>query len=68
MSKHIHAVMVKDWTQGYEGNVIPRVLTSSHPRFPKGTRLDWGFIHTALKDGYSVQIDPLPPTLRKGCE
>lgn len=69
--KKIHAVMVKDWVNGYEGQPIPVVRTSNHPSFKPRTRFDWANVQTALKDGYVVTIDPMnthTPTLRKGCE
>lgn len=71
MNRHIHAVIVKDWTHGYEGQPIPVIRTSDHPGFKPRTRFDWGNVQTALKDGWSVTIHPLTPqphTLRKGCE
>jgi hypothetical protein len=33
---------------------IPYVLLSNHPRFLPGTRFDYGFLHIALDEGYSV--------------
>lgn len=33
---------------------IPVVLLSNHPRFVVGTRLDYGFLHIALDEGYAV--------------
>ena len=56
--RRIEAEMRPDWIEPYAkaGELIPVVAISAHPRFPAGTRLDWGFIHLALLDGYDIKI------------
>lgn len=58
--KEIMAQMVSDWVEPYRkgGSFIPQVVTSTHPRFSANTRLDWGFVRVALRDGYRVTILP----------
>lgn len=38
------------------GNLIPIVVASDHPRFRPGTRLDYGFVQVALREGYNVTL------------
>jgi hypothetical protein len=56
--KRIEGEMVPDWVEPYAkwGNKIPVVRKSNHPRYPVGTRLDYGFLQSALQDGYDVQL------------
>ena len=56
----IKAKMVQDWGMPYSehNNKIPVVLESDHPRFVKGTRLDWGFVQVAIEDGWTLTIEP----------
>lgn len=58
--KRIEATMQPDWVQPYArmGERIPVVTASTHPRFVVGTRLDWGFVAVALRNGYIVVITP----------
>lgn len=58
--KEIIAKMVDDWASPYDELVIEvlLVIESNHPKFIVGTTLDWGFIQVALKDGYTVTIQP----------
>ncbi len=35
-----------------------RVLESDHPRFSEGTRFDFGFLTTASREGYIIEILP----------
>jgi len=61
MLKVIVAQMQKDTVEPYcnmEGHRIPVVVVSNHPNYPEGTRLDWGFVQCALRDGYRVAIFP----------
>lgn len=37
---------------------IPEVVISNHPRFVMGTRFDYGFLHIALDEGYTVFFIP----------
>jgi len=48
--------MVEPYTK--EGNKVPIVIESDHPRFTKGTRLDWGFAEIAVENGYILTIIP----------
>lgn len=61
MEKIIIVRMVKDWIKPYSdmNGVIPKVLISTHPRFVRGTRFDYGYLEVALRDGYMVLILPL---------
>lgn len=63
-AKYIVAQMVQDHVEPYasRGNLIPRVIKSNHPKYSVGTRLDYGFLITALNEGYAVAI--LPENLR----
>jgi len=56
----ITAQMKPDWIEPYKelGENIPVVVKSNHPRYVKGTRLDWGYVQTALDEGYTVEIKP----------
>lgn len=54
--KQIVAEMHLDWVKPYIGELIPVVIKSDHPRFIRGTRLDYGFVKTALRDGYDVTL------------
>jgi len=58
--KNITAEMVDDPIETFreQGNKIPVVTISDHPRFVKGTRLDWGFVQVAIEDGWAVTIFP----------
>jgi hypothetical protein len=38
-----------------------RVVMSTHPRYPVGSRFDNGFGHLAIKEGYSLIQLPHPP-------
>lgn len=59
-ARSIEAVMQDDWVDPYRklGCKIPIVTRSSHPRYTVGTRLDWGYVATALDEGYEVTINP----------
>lgn len=57
--KFIRCVWVVERQFGY-GKAM-RVVASDHPRFSVGTRFDFGFLDIATKEGYLVQIDPVPP-------
>jgi len=52
------ANMVPDWVFPFEkdGLKIPQVVQSSHPRYFKGKRMDYGFLMGALREGYSVLL------------
>ncbi len=58
MRKIIIAQMVEDDIQPYKnwGNIIPSVVYSNYPRFQSGCRFDYGFLQTALGEGYDVLL------------
>jgi hypothetical protein len=60
MKKYIIAKMEPDWILPYSKwkNNIPVVIEGNHPEYIKGTRFDWGFVQTAIDDGYEVTIIP----------
>lgn len=35
-----------------------RVRESDHPNYPKGSRFDFGYLQTASKEGYVIEILP----------
>lgn len=41
-----------------EGNFIPIIQYSDHPRFRVGSRFDYGFLQVAIAQGYAVLIFP----------
>lgn len=54
------AKMKEDLVKPYAtaGRKIPVVIESDHPRFVEGIRFDWGFVETAIKEGYIITIIP----------
>jgi hypothetical protein len=56
--KRIVAVMRPDYIYPYVqmGELIPVVVKSNHPRFPRGTRFDYGFLRIALSEGYNIEL------------
>jgi len=43
-----------------------RVILSNHPIFCVGTRFDYGFMHIAIDEGYTIQILPIEKEENKG--
>ena len=60
--RYIVAQMGPDNVKMYKGSNIPWVVKSTHPRYPVGTRFDYGFLQAALRQNYAVAI--LPPGVR----
>ncbi len=58
MKKEIEAEMRPDHVKEYAGGTMPYVIASTHDRFVVGTRLDWGFVNIALRDGFKLVIHP----------
>ncbi len=58
LGPYIVAVLKPDWVEPYakEGSLIPVVVASSHPKYTPGTRFDYGFMQTAIREGYSVML------------
>lgn len=52
---------VNDKVPMYAGQQIMEVVESTHPRFIKGTRFDYGYAEIALEEGYTI----VPLTKRK---
>jgi hypothetical protein len=62
MEKVIIAEMKPDWLEPYRtmGQDIPVVVArlNASPKYMPRTRLDWGMISCALRDGYEIRIRP----------
>lgn len=55
--KEIIVKWVKEKEWGY-GKAM-RVIESTHPRFSKGTRFDYGFFSIATDEGYTIISYPM---------
>lgn len=49
-SKIIECMLKEDSLDG----IIPVVVKSTHKKYTRGTRFDYGFMNCALKDGYMI--------------
>lgn len=54
-------VIVVQWVpeKGFGYGKAMRVVTSTHERFPPGTRFDYGFFGIATDEGYTILSLPL---------
>jgi hypothetical protein len=51
-------IVVQSLLEGGLYRTALRVVTSSHPRFPMGSRFDYGFMSIAIEQGYTITVLP----------
>ncbi len=57
--KYIMAEMRPDTIEPYAPKPIPWVFSGNHPKYTIGTRFDYGYLKTALDEGYTIIIYPM---------